>query len=375
MWGVMKPEIPGLARLVLASGVIHLDEQTAVFEAMLAGWERQQKSRLLADATIAPRMALLRRFMEFAGSFPWHWGPGDVEDFTLSLMSGSSRLAPSTIRSYHLTLRMFCDYLLDGRYGWVTECEQRFDAIPSQVCHDFNTVAHLNEYEGRPGRRPFGYDELQHLFDFLDARVEQAARSGRKGAWSALRDAQMVKTCYAYGLRRRELCNLDLADLRPNPHMRQWGSYGAVHVRYGKAVRGGTPRRRTVLTVPEFDWVVDRMRQWVEEARLLHTPAGRDALWLTERRQRISVNTMDRRFSWLREQADLGAELTLHCLRHSYVTHLIEFGYPERFVTEQVGHSYASTTAIYTSVSNDFKTKTLQAALARVYPAEPAEEK
>ena len=53
--------------------------------------------------------------------------------------------------------------------------------------------------------------------------------------------------------------------------------------------------------------------------------------------------------------------------RHTYVTHLIEFGYPERFVTEQVGHSYASTTAIYTSVSNDFKTKTLQAALRRVY--------
>ena len=37
------------------------------------------------------------------------------------------------------------------------------------------------------------------------------------------------------------------------------------------------------------------------------------------------------------------------------------------FVTEQVGHSYASTTAIYTSVSDDFKTKTLQAALRRVY--------
>ncbi|WP_442791745.1 hypothetical protein [Mycolicibacterium sp. ND9-15] len=34
---------------------------------------------------------------------------------------------------------------------------------------------------------------------------------------------------------------------------------------------------------------------------------------------------------------------------------------------QQVGHSYASTTAIYTSVSDDFKTKTLQAALRRVY--------
>lgn len=60
----------------------------------------------------------------------------------------------------------------------------------------------------------------------------------------------------------------------------------------------------------------------------------------------------------------------VHLDEQSYVTHLIEFGYPERFVTEQVGHSYASTTAIYTSVSSDFKTKTLQAALGRVYPSE-----
>jgi site-specific recombinase XerD len=49
------------------------------------------------------------------------------------------------------------------------------------------------------------------------------------------------------------------------------------------------------------------------------------------------------------------------------VTHLIEFGYPERFVQDQVGHSYASTTALYTSVSNDFKNQALKAALRRVY--------
>ncbi len=248
--------------------------------------------------------------------------------------------------------------------------QSKSSRFPSQVCHDYNTVAHLNDYEGRPGRRPFTYGELQHLFDFLDARVERIRRSGRKGAWAALRDAQMVKTCYAYGLRRRELCMLDVADLRPNPHMRQWGTFGAVHVRYGKATRGGTPRRRTVLTVPEFDWVVDGLRQWVEHARPLLQPDDLDALWLTERRQRISAKSMDNRFAWLREQAGLAADLSLHCLRHSYVTHLIEFGYPERFVTEQVGHSYASTTAIYTSVSNDFKTKTLKAALARVYMTE-----
>ena len=359
--------IPGSAHLVLAPGVVHLNEPTAVFEAMLSGWGRQQKSRLLADATIEPRIALLRRFTAFAETLPWDWTAGDIEDFTASLMSGADRLAPSTIRGYHLTLRMFCDYLLNGRYGWISQCEQRFGRIPSQICHDYNTAAHLVEYEGKPARRPFSYDEVETLFGFLDDRVDTVARSGRKGALAALRDAQMIKTAYAFGLRRRELCYLDLADLRPNPRMPAWGTFGAIHVRYAKSSRGSSPRRRTVLAVPEFDWVIDGLRQWVEQARPLLSPGPREELWLTERRQRLSTKTMDKRFAFLRTQAGLPKDLTLHCLRHSYVTHLIEFGYPERFVTEQVGHSYASTTAIYTSVSNDFKTKTLQSALRRVY--------
>jgi site-specific recombinase XerD len=49
-----------------------------------------------------------------------------------------------------------------------------------------------------------------------------------------------------------------------------------------------------------------------------------------------------------RDAAGLDPVLDLHCLRHSFITHLIEFGYPERFAQDQAGHSYASTTAIYT---------------------------
>ena len=182
----------------------------------------------------------------------------------------------------------------------------------------------------------------------------------------------MCKTCYAFGLRRNELCRLDVADLRPNPHVRDWGTYGSLHVRYGKAIRGGVPRRRTVLSVPEFDWVIGGMRQWVEQARPIINAADHPALWLTERLSRVSVKHLDKRFARLRTDAGLAPELTLHCLRHSYVTHLIEFGYPERFVQDQVGHAYASTTAIYTSVSNDFKNKTLRTALQRVYQPRPA---
>lgn len=359
--------VPGSAKLVLAPNVVHLDEPVAVFEAMLTGWSRQQRSRMLTEVTVAARLALVRRFAAFAESYPWAWTPADVEDFTIWLTSGERRLAPSTIRSYHVTLRLFCDYVTDGRYEWPRECRDRFGQVPVQVCHEWNTVAHLSDYEGRPGRRPLTYDELQALFDHLDDRVERIAGSGRKGALAALRDAQMIKTCYAFGLRRNELCHLDVADLRPNPHVREWGTYGSVHVRYGKAIRGGIPRRRTVLAVPEFDWAIAGMRQWVEQARPILDAGESPALWLTERLTRVTVGYLDTRFVAVREAAGLDRELTLHSLRHSYVTHLIEFGYPERFVQEQVGHAYASTTAIYTSVSNDFKTKTLRAALSRVY--------
>ena len=183
----------------------------------------------------------------------------------------------------------------------------------------------------------------------------------------------MLKTTYAFGLRRNELARLDIADLRPNPHMPAWGRYGSVHVRYGKATTGSLPRRRTVLAVPEFDWAIEGLKQWVEEALPLYEAGAHPALWLTERRTRVKVRQIDDLFAQARVDLGLDEHLSLHCLRHSYVTHLIEHGYPERFVTEQVGHTYASTTAIYTSVSNDFKNKTLQAALSRVYRADEKE--
>ena len=364
-------DVPGSSRLVLVDGVAHLDEERAVFEAMLTGWSRQQRSRMLGDTTVRTRERLVRRFAEFAECYPWAWAPSDVEDFTVSLTSGGERLALSTIRGYHLSLRMFCDYLSDSRYEWAKQCRDRFDQVPVQVCHEWNTVAHLNEYEGRPQRRPLTYDEVQQLFDHLDDRVDRIMVLGRKGAVGALRDAVMLKTAYAYGLRRNELARLDLADLRPNPHAPELGAYGSVHVRFGKGIAGSLPRRRTVLSVPEFDWVTEGLRQWVEQVRPLFQAADHPALWVTERLTRVSVRHVDDRFARAREALELDPSLTLHCLRHSYVTHLVEFGYPERFVTEQVGHTAASTTAIYTSVSNDFKNQALRQAMARLYPDQP----
>ncbi len=70
------------------------------------------------------------------------------------------------------------------------------------------------------------YAELQQLFDHLDDRVDRVVAMGRKGSTGALRDALMIKTAYAYGLRRNELARLYIADLRPNPHEPAWAATG-----------------------------------------------------------------------------------------------------------------------------------------------------
>lgn len=190
-------------------------------------------------------------------------------------------------------------------------------------------------------------DELERFFDAADARVETIVRTRRKGAPSALRDAQIFKTIYAFGLRRVEVVGLDIADLRPNPRAPQFGTFDAVYVRHGKGTRGTGPRRRTVLTVPELGWVVEGLTQWVDLARpRVLGDWSSDVLWPTERCTRVSTRYLNLRFADLRDQVGLPTELTPHALRHTYVTNLIEWGYSEKFVQDQVGHAYASTTAI-----------------------------
>lgn len=164
---------------------------------------------------------------------------------------------------------------------------------------------------------------------------------------------------------------LDRSDFGPNPHVPDYGLFGAVTVRWAKGTAGSGPRRRTVLTVPEFDWAVPMMQMWTSPGRRdRFTTADRsDALWPSERGHRVTLGTLGDSFAAAHDAVGLPKELGLHCLRHSYVTHLIEAGYDPTFVQTQVGHSYASTTSLYTSVSSDFKHKAIQQMIAAVSPS------
>jgi integrase len=311
--------LPGSAAVTLVGNVVPLDPEPALFAAMLQGWERQQRSRVLQEDTISDRLCVVRRMVAFSGLYPWQWSAAEVEAFFSTLRSGSRPVTAATARNYQVALRLFLGFLIDDRYGWRQQCQDRFGQEPQQLLDEWNTRAHLSDFEGGPGRRPLSYDEVQALFDAADERVEQIRALGRKGALAAQRDAALLKMVYAFGLRRREAWGLDLSDLRHNPQVAVFGRFGAVFVRWGKAARGCPPKRRTVLTVPEMDWIVPVLEQWIDELRPRFSPGSLSSLWVTERCSRLGRRGIDDAFTTAREAAGLDPTLTLHSLRHSYV--------------------------------------------------------
>ncbi|MGH3407369.1 MAG: tyrosine-type recombinase/integrase [Streptosporangiaceae bacterium] len=353
----------GALALVAAEGTAPALPGPALFEEMLAGWRRQQQARRLSGPLVDGREHIVRRFAAFTGCWPWQWTSAQAESW---LASGG--WAHSTVRGYQGALALFLDFACDPRYGWVAECEQRAGAAPAQVFHEGNSAVHAAEYEGRPERRPLTRAELQAFFDAADDLVEAAACSRRKGQLAAFRDAALFKVIYGWGLRRREAAMLDVTDFSANPAAPELGRFGVCQVRYGKAMKGSPPRRRAVATV--MPWTAEALAQYLEEVRPRYGQGGLPAVWLTERGGRISARQIDDRFSQLRGLAGIPDDLSVHCLRHSYVSHLIEDGADPMFVQWQAGHSWASTTATYTTVGQDARNRMLRAALSRAYEGE-----
>jgi len=351
--------VAGSASLAVVEGATPLRPELALLEEMLEGWARQQRARRLSPSMIAGREQVARRFQEFTGAWPWHWRPEQVERWV-----SSHAWAHSTVRNYEGTLAMFMAYLLDDRYGWAEVCRRRVGAVPAQICHEGNSAVHVAEHEGDPRRRPLSREELQEFFDAADERVGKILAGGCKGALPAFRDATLFKVAYAWGLRRREVAMLDVGDFRANPAAPELGRFGVCHVRWGKAMRGSPPRRREVFTL--MPWAAEALAQYMEEVRPLYEAPGPE-LWPTERGGRISTRHVDERFASFRRAAGLPDELSVHCLRHSYITHLIEDGCDPLLVQHQAGHSWASTTAVYTTVGSDYKQRMTRAALERAF--------
>jgi len=363
---VVSQGVPhGASELYLAPGVSFLPEEDAVFSAMLEGWSMQQQGgRNLRETSVKTVVAVIRRFQTFTGEWPWQWSASGFDEWMTHLVA-VKKLSPSTIRSNQYAVRLFCEYLISEHYGWAKECLSRFGTHPIQICHDWNTAHHLQDNEARPGRRPLTRTELQMLLDHADAEVGRILDAGKKGALPAYRDATLLKVVAAWGLRANEAVNLDTTDFYRNAHAPEFGSYGILQVRHGKASRGGAPKRRSVISLRA--WAVTAVEDFVENVWPLMRIEGSNALWLSERATRLRTRELSERFARYRDELGLDRALTPHALRHSYATHLIEDGVDATFVQQQMGHAYQSTTAIYTAVSSDFANTMMKDALEHMF--------
>lgn len=135
---------------------------------------------------------------------------------------------------------------------------------------------------------------------------------------------------YSAGLRVSEVVKLKIGDIDHNRML--------IHIRNGK----GKKDRYTVLSKGAFE----TLRTYITSYNVIDWvfPGEHPIHHITER-------TVQRIFENARDKAKIKKEVSIHSLRHSFATHLLEGGTDLRYIQELLGHKSSKTTEIYTHVT------------------------
>lgn len=144
-----------------------------------------------------------------------------------------------------------------------------------------------------------------------------------------------MEMMYACGLRRGELIDLKLEhiDLRR----------GLLAVIDGKGKKD--------RMIPICNSLMKKMKKYFNRYK--------PEVWFIEGQyagKKISSSSLQKVFERALEESKIKKPFTIHCLRHSIATHMLEDGTDLRLIQELLGHKSSKTTEIYTHVS----TKTLK---------------
>ena len=140
----------------------------------------------------------------------------------------------------------------------------------------------------------------------------------------------IIKVIYGGGLRLSELCALRLQDIH--------------YEREQIFVHGGKGRKDRYTTLPKR--LVPELRAYQEQYR--------PQRWLFEGQSGgvYSVRSVQKVLRQAVERSGIATYATVHTLRHSYATHLLEQGTSLRHIQLLLGHASSKTTEIYTHVSS-----------------------
>jgi integrase/recombinase XerD len=145
----------------------------------------------------------------------------------------------------------------------------------------------------------------------------------------------MLSLIYACGLRRSELIELVPGDLERDRKL--------LRIRQSKGFKDRVvPISEKVIQMIDLYIIHFRPEKYLFEGQY--------------RGDRYSASSLDKVFKEAVKRVGLRREVTLHGLRHSYATHLLESGTDLRYIQELLGHKSSRTTEIYTHVT----TKSIQ---------------
>jgi site-specific recombinase XerD len=144
-----------------------------------------------------------------------------------------------------------------------------------------------------------------------------------------LKHRALLVLAYSAGLRVSEIAALRVSDVDP--------SRGVILVRSGK----GRKDRYTILAT--------RTKRLLETYIDLYKPQS----WLFEGQNggHLSTRSIQEVFCRAKDKIGITKIVSIHSLRHSFATHLLENGTDIRYIQELLGHANAKTTQIYTHIA------------------------
>ncbi|MDF2437063.1 MAG: Integrase/recombinase [Bacteroidota bacterium] len=155
--------------------------------------------------------------------------------------------------------------------------------------------------------------------------------AGMLNSLENIKHKTMLALIYSGGLRRSELLNLRLEDIDSK---RMFISI--------KAAKGKKDRM-----VPLSEMILEMLRLYYKEYKPQHY------LFEGQKAGKYTESSLEEVFHKAKKLAGIKKSVSLHTLRHSYATHLLEGGTNLRYIQELLGHKSPKTTQIYTHVTND----------------------
>jgi integrase/recombinase XerD len=246
-----------------------------------------------------------------------NYSPRTVEAYVAAVAKLAKHFMRSPDQLTNEDVRAFQVHLLRVKASW-----SQFNQIVAGLRFFFGTtlgrptVVEMLPYGKKPKRLPtvLSVEEVAQLLE--------AAQPGRERV--------LMQTAYACGLRISELLSLQVTDID--------SARMVVNVRQGKGAKDRqVPLSARLLGELRTWWCVHRRKPWLFCGARKAEP--------------VSAGHVQRMCKQVVARAQLRKKATMHTLRHSYATHMLEAGVDVVTLQELLGHNSLSTTARYLHLS------------------------